>query len=631
MNCNIKPFLKWAGGKSQLLDEIIQELPIDIKNFKRYVEPFVGAGAVFLFFLENNYFEEYIINDINYKLINLYTIIRDNPQELIKEIQELKTKYINSEYEEKEKIFYEIRDSFNKNESVGVKLAAYFIFLNKTCFNGLYRENSKGNFNVPFGKFINPSFFDEEQIIEISKLLNLKNKNGEFKVKILNKSFNELEEYIDSNTFVYCDPPYRPVTIGGFTSYNKSNFNDEAQILLRDFYKTLDTKGAKIMLSNSDPKNLNEEDNFFDDLYSDFNIKRVYAKRNINSVGSKRGKITELLITNYNKDESIEEVAITEVNKQTNSYLETESSNLVKIFTKSLLETNRGFNFYVNWERPSAIISQYNIELNTLNALVKNKNYDDDFKKIVRRFPTVINILPALFALSKDERENLRKGKDVLKVVNIYALEEDLLEYRFNISDEENLTEEEIEKYLDFTKKIGLKYLFTDLLEKHLVDYLIGCEVGLDSNGRKNRGGLAFELALEPIIVSIAEKYGIEVLIQKQFKILVKKGFDISNDIANRKADFILIKDKIAMNIEANFFSGSGSKPEEIIDSYINRQSDLKNNNIEFVLVTDGKKCWGNEEKPQLLKGYRYLKYLLNFNMCKIGMLEEIIRKIFVL
>jgi hypothetical protein len=464
--------------------------------------------------------------------------------------------------------------------------------------------------------------------MEISRLLNLRNENGELKVKILNKSFNELEEYIDADTFVYCDPPYRPVTVGGFTSYNKSNFNDEAQTLLRDFYKVIDAKGAKIMLSNSDPKNLDEKDNFFDDLYSDFSIKRVYAKRNINSVGSGRGKITELLITNYKDDRGME-VAITEVNTEPKSYLETQSSDLVKIFTKSLLETNRGFNFYVNWERPATIVSQYNIELNTLNALVKNKNYDDDFKKIVKRFPTVINVLPALFALSKDERENLRKGKDVLKVVNIDALEEDLLEYRFNIGEEENLTEEEIDQYLDFTKKIGLKYLFTDLLEKHLVDYLIGCEVGLDSNGRKNRGGLAFELALEPIIVGIAEKYGIEVITQKQFKTLVQKGFDISDDIASRKADFILIKDKTVMNIEANFFSGSGSKPEEIIDSYINRQGDLKNNNIEFALVTDGKKCWGNEEKPQLLKGYRYLNYLLNFNMCKTGMLEEIIRKIF--
>lgn len=299
MNSNIKPFLKWAGGKSQLLNEIIQELPGDIKNLKRYVEPFVGAGAVFLCFLENDYFEEYIINDINSKLINLYTVVRDNPQDLIKEVKELKTKYLNGEYEERESLFYEIRDKFNNPDCRGVKLAAYFIFLNKTCFNGLYRENSKGNFNVPFGKYNNPSFFDEAQIMEISRLLSLKNENDEFKVKILNKSFSELEEYIDYDTFVYCDPPYRPVTVGGFTSYNKSNFNDESQILLGDFYKVLDAKGAKIMLSNSDPKNLDEKDNFFDDLYSDFSIKRVYAKRNINSVGSGRGKITELLITNY--------------------------------------------------------------------------------------------------------------------------------------------------------------------------------------------------------------------------------------------------------------------------------------------------------------------------------------------
>jgi len=179
---------------------------------------------------------------------------------------------------------------------------------------------------------------------------------------------------------------------------------------------------------------------------------------------------------------------------------------------------------------------------------VKNKNYDDNFKKIVKRFPTVINVLPALFALSKDERENLRKGKDVLKVVNIGALEEDLLEYRFNFGEDEYLTEEEIDQYLDFTKKIGLKYLFTNLLEKHLVDYVIGCEVGLDSNGRKNRGGLAFELALEPIIVEVAEKYRIKVITQKQFKTLKQKGFAISEDIANRKADFILIKDKKVMN-----------------------------------------------------------------------------------
>ena len=623
MKTNVKPFLKWAGGKTQLLDEIIKESPANIKQLKKYVEPFVGAGAVFFHFLKNDHFEEYVINDINSKLINLYKVIRDNPEDLIKEIEELKTKYLESEIEEREKLFYAVREEFNNEEISNIKSASYFMFLNKTCFNGLYRENSRGKFNVPFGKYKNPSFFNEEQLKGISGLLNLKNESGEFKVKMLNKGFNELQEYIDSDTFVYCDPPYRPVTVGGFTAYNKSNFNDDSQILLRDFYRDIAAKGTNIMLSNSDPKNLDEQDNFFDDLYSDFNIKRVYAKRNINSVGSKRGKITELIITNYLKEQEEAVAAIKE------NVMQEEEQDKIKIFTESLLETNRGFNFYVNWERPAEIVRQYNIELNILNALIGNKNYDDDFKRIVEKVPTVINVFPALFALSKSERENLVKGKDVLKVVNIEALEDDLLEYRFNIGEKEILTEKEIEKYLDFTKKMGLKYLFTDLLEKHLVDYLIGCEVGLDSNGRKNRGGKAFELALEPIVLRIANKYGIEVMIQKQFKVLREKEFEISEEIENRKADFILVKNSKAMNIEANFFNGSGSKPEEIIDSYINRQSDLENDNIEFVLITDGKKCWGNEEKPQLLKGFKHLKHLLNFNMSKEGMLEKIIKNTF--
>lgn len=299
MKSSIKPFLKWAGGKTQLLDEIVSDLPENIKDIKRYVEPFVGAGSVFFYFLENDYFEEYIINDINSKLINLYEVIRDNPEKLIEEIKKLKNIYLNLEMEEREKLFYEIRNKFNSLDCNKLQLATYFIFLNKTCFNGLYRENSKGEFNVPFGKYKNPSFFDEELLMNISKFLNMKNKNGEFRVKILNKNFYEVDEYINNNTFVYFDPPYRPVTKGGFTSYNKSSFNDKSQILLRDFYKEMSDRGAKIMLSNSDPKNLDENDNFFDDLYSEFNIKRVYAKRNINSDASKRGKITELLITNY--------------------------------------------------------------------------------------------------------------------------------------------------------------------------------------------------------------------------------------------------------------------------------------------------------------------------------------------
>ena len=183
MKSSIKPFLKWAGGKTQLLDEIVSDLPENIKDIKRYVEPFVGAGSVFFYFLENDYFEEYIINDINSKLINLYEVIRDNPEKLIEEIKKLKNIYLNLEMEEREKLFYEIRNKFNSLDCNKLQLATYFIFLNKTCFNGLYRENSKGEFNVPFGKYKNPSFFDEELLMNISKFLNMKNKMGNLELK----------------------------------------------------------------------------------------------------------------------------------------------------------------------------------------------------------------------------------------------------------------------------------------------------------------------------------------------------------------------------------------------------------------------------------------------------------------
>ncbi|MDU4889428.1 MAG: DNA adenine methylase [Clostridium sp.] len=297
---NISPFLKWAGGKTQMLPHINEALPANFERLDRYVEPFVGAGAVFFNFISNDYFKEYIINDINSKLINLYVVMRDNCEELIEELTQMKEEYFSKEeLEGKEEYFYALREEFNLHESSNVRTAAIFIFLNKTCFNGLYRENSKGNFNVPFGKHKTPGIFVEEDMRAISKVLNTKNQAGEFKVKILNKTFDELLEYIDKNTFVYFDPPYRPVTAGGFNSYNKSSFNDDSQIRLRDFYNAANEKGATLMLSNSDPKVLDENDNFFDELYKDYNIARVLARRNINSKGTGRGAITELLITNY--------------------------------------------------------------------------------------------------------------------------------------------------------------------------------------------------------------------------------------------------------------------------------------------------------------------------------------------
>lgn len=302
-------------------------------------------------------------------------------------------------------------------------------------------------------------------------------------------------------------------------------------------------------------------------------------------------------------------------------------------FTRTLLETNRAFNFYVNWKRPKETLKKYKLELNILNALIKNEDYDSDFKKILKKLPTVVNLFPTLFALSKTEKHSLERGNSNFKVVNSSdfsdednaSFEDALLEYKFDLKDDTKLTDIEIEKYLDFSIKMGIKYLFTELLEQHLLDYVIGCEIGLDSNARKNRGGMAFELALEPLIKEISEKHNITMYTQKKLGSLSNSKFSISKDIENRRADFILVKGDKAMNIEVNFFGGPGSKPQEIIDAYINRQGELRDSKIHFALITDGASCWGVEGQSQLAKGFNYLDCLLNYNMVKEGMLEEFI------
>lgn len=310
-------------------------------------------------------------------------------------------------------------------------------------------------------------------------------------------------------------------------------------------------------------------------------------------------------------------------------YLKLTKEELTKKFVENLLVTNRGFNFYVNWDNID-FYKNFDIELHAMNSLVRCEDFDSTFKKLLKKLPTVVATFPYLFALSKSEREVIWKGKEKLIVVNTDIGKEDNLEYIFSIKHlEKGLNDEQIEEYLFFFEKMGLKHLFLNLIEKNVVDYIIGVLVGIDTNGRKNRGGTAFELACQPIVEELCQKYGIKLLIQKQFKVLKKYGFNVSEDIANRKADFILLKDNKCMNIEVNYFGGSGSKPEEIIDSYINREKDLKKDGIQFAFITDGKHCWGNSEKSQLLKAIRNFTYFMNFNLAKDGMLEEILIEVF--
>lgn len=307
-------------------------------------------------------------------------------------------------------------------------------------------------------------------------------------------------------------------------------------------------------------------------------------------------------------------------------YLEKTIEEKLRLFEEHLLETNRGFNFYVDWSNVVGL-GCYTIELHALDSLIGRKDdFDSVFTTLLHRVPSVVKTFPFLFALSKAERESVTSSKGSLQVVGTEIDSEDLQKYNFHAH--ECFSEEQIQRYLVFFEQMGLKNLFQNILERSTIDYVIGVLVGLDSNGRKNRGGKAFELACEPIICDVCSKYDVEVITQKQFKTLREKGFEIDEDVANRKADFILTKDQKCMNIEVNFYSGTGSKPEEIIDSYINRQADLRSNNIYFALITDGN-CWRGTTN-QLQKGFRHLNFLMNYKMLKNGVLDEIIRNIFV-
>ncbi len=291
-----KPFLKWAGGKTQLLPTIDSFLPDTFsgEDDVTYIEPFVGGGAMLFYMLQKySNIKRAVINDINPHLIKTYTVIRDEPYLLIDALNELQTTFNDlEEYDKQKELYLEIRNRFNQQLLTDVDEASYMIFLNRTCFNGLYRENSKGGFNVPFGRYSNPTICDGELILADSELLQ--------KVEILNGDFSHTAEFVQGYTFFYFDPPYRPLdATSSFNSYVKESFDDNEQIRLKDFYSDLTSCGCYAMLSNSDCKGRNAEDDFFDRLYEDFFIERVYAKRSINANASKRGTLTELLIRNY--------------------------------------------------------------------------------------------------------------------------------------------------------------------------------------------------------------------------------------------------------------------------------------------------------------------------------------------
>ena len=299
MSREAKPFLKWAGGKGQLLSQLDGHLPHDLQGQAfTYLEPFVGGGAM-LFHMLRKFpnIDHAVINDINPYLVTAYRVIKEQPNELIKRLSDLEKAYFSQADETAKKDFFlNARNIFNEVVLDDIDRTKYLIFLNRTCFNGLYRVNAKGRFNVPFGRNLHPTICNADTILADSEVLN------RVKVTILNGDFERtIDEMSNGLNFFYFDPPYRPLNAtSSFNSYAKEEFNDVEQIRLRDFCSRLHAiPNVKWMLSNADCSAKNPQDTFFEDIYVDYHIHRVYAARAINANPNKRGKLTELLIKNY--------------------------------------------------------------------------------------------------------------------------------------------------------------------------------------------------------------------------------------------------------------------------------------------------------------------------------------------
>ncbi len=308
-----KPFLKWAGGKRQLLAQIDARLPAELKNGRihRYVEPFIGGSAVFFHVAQSYPAREYYISDQNRDLILAYQTLQHSVEEVIALLMEMQRQYHALAKDEQEKFFYQVRAEFNQSvgkatavglpdpacetapcETAQIRKTAQLIFLNRTCFNGLFRVNTKGAFNVPFGRYERPTICDAPNLRAAAAVLQ--------RAEIRHADFEVCRSLVDTHAFVYFDPPYRPLSkSASFTAYASHTFDDAEQMRLAAFYRELDGRCAKLMLSNSDPHNTNPDDHFFQRLYQGYHIHKVYASRAINSKSAQRGKISELLITNY--------------------------------------------------------------------------------------------------------------------------------------------------------------------------------------------------------------------------------------------------------------------------------------------------------------------------------------------
>ena len=572
-----QPFIKWVGGKRGLLKQL---LPLFPKEFNNYHEPFLGGGAVFFELYSMGYLKDkkIYLSDINSELINAYNVVKNNPVDLISNLEVYKEKHSKDFY-------YEIRaldreDGFLKMSEL--ERATRFIYLNKTCFNGLYRVNKKGYFNTPIGSYKNPNIADKDTIFSASEALQ--------NAIITNATFNEVQIKVKSNDFIYFDPPYYPLTeTANFTSYSENDFLDEKQKELFNVFDNLSQNNCYVLHSNSDTE-------FIKKLYCKHNISIVKANRFINSKSNGRGKINEVLIRNK---------------MSTKNRFE----DLVKTFQESVFT----WSYFTDFEKVKINVKKVKIELNILNSLIGEENIEEEFIKLINEYPKTRQALPLLIAVRKD------KLNDTPIITNMDTLIAENKKHIFYDEINESIEEE----LLIFFRKSGLKDIFQNKYIKNLVDYCFGVEVGFDTNARKNRTGTLMENIVSNYLNNFCKENKnfsyIEQATQK--RILETFKYEIKIDKNSRRFDFAMHNKNTnrLYLIEVNYYSGGGSKLKATAGEYKGLNDFIKKQDIEFIWITDGK-GWLTALNP-LEETFNHNDYVINIDMLKNNILNKITKE----
>lgn len=518
-----KPFLKWVGGKTQLLDVILPLIP---EKYENYIEPFLGGGAVFLELEPKNA----IVNDVNDNVVTSFKVIKNKKLELIR----LLRKHVENYSEE---YYYQLRDEWIEDTATDVEKAARFIYLNKTGYNGLYRVNSKGKINVPFGKkekISNSTVFEKASLDRLSTYLRVN------EVEILNKDYKDLEELIKPGDFVFVDPPYDSDDDKSFDSYTKKSFGKEGQKELAAFLKRLSEKKVKWMLTNHDTVLIKE-------LYKEYRKFSVPVNRFINSDATNRVNATsETIIINYD----VSEHQIREFQKQ--------------LFYKELKSSSYVLKNYVSWDMIMERLDQYEIEMNDLNLLFSknHKEFYVNFERAYENRRDSFKLLPLLLAKRLKQKEKfmyLIKGGEVST---------------FNYNDKDTV--------ISFIEESGLlEHLFcSSSPSMSIKTYLMGLEVGLTSNDKKNKSG---NYMVEQIS-SILEKKEINFRKEVSYNEVLNQELD-----DDKRFDFVFEYEGKKYCLECNFFNSSGSKINSEAKRFIALNEGFKKyKNIKFIWVTDG-------------------------------------------